>query len=81
MNSFTGFSGRNGGIVAIVGTSFIAATGIAGVSVVTLWRALLVSRDGSIVTAFGAGLLLVAGGSGGGHGRDTGGGGGRSRNT
>ena len=36
MNSFTGFSGRNGGIVAIVGASLIAATGIAGVSVVTL---------------------------------------------
>ena len=36
VNGSTGFSGRNGRIVAIVGASFIAATGIAGVSVVTL---------------------------------------------
>jgi len=36
VNGGTGFPGRNGRIVAIVGASLIAATGIAGVSVVTL---------------------------------------------
>ena len=33
----------------------------------------MVSRDGIVVTAFGAGLFLVAGGSAGGQSRDTGG--------
>ena len=70
VNGGTGLAGRNGRIVAIVRASLVGATGIAGVPIVRLGRTFLVSRNGVVITAFGAALLLVAGGSAAGHGRD-----------
>ena len=49
---------------------------IACITVVSDFRTFLSRRDGVVITAFGASFSLVAGGSAGGHGRDTGGGGG-----
>ena len=47
---------------------------IACITVVSDFWTFLSRRDGVEVTAFGAGLFLIAGGSAGGHGRDAGGG-------